>query len=202
MQIFYIKAESKIEVSGTEILLKDIAVVLCSDDELQKKAEELVVYRFDEPVHRVVMNVVTVIGLLQEEVPDAVVMSLGEADIVIERLTGKTHPVWDRLKIGFIALICFFGASFTIMAFHNDISIDEIFSRVYELFTGKESSGFTVLEITYSIGLSFGIVLFFNHIGKRRITKDPTPVEVQMRQYEENVVTTLVETADRNQEEL
>ena len=37
----------------------------------------------------------------------------------------------------------------------------------------------------------------FNHIGGRRITKDPTPIEVEMRIYEDDVNNALVETADR-----
>ena len=39
--------------------------------------------------------------------------------------------------------------------------------------------------------------MFFNHIGGRRITKDPTPIEVEMRIYETDVNKALIETADR-----
>ena len=53
------------------------------------------------------------------------------------------------------------------------------------------------LEVTYSIGLAVGIIVFFNHIGGRRITKDPTPIKVEMRIYEDDVNNALVETADR-----
>lgn len=42
-----------------------------------------------------------------------------------------------------------------------------------------------------------GIIVFFNHIGGRRITKDPTPIEVEMRVYEKDVNDALIETADR-----
>ena len=45
--------------------------------------------------------------------------------------------------------------------------------------------------------LVFGIIVFFNHIGGRRITKDPTPIEVEMRVYETDVNKALIETADR-----
>ena len=41
------------------------------------------------------------------------------------------------------------------------------------------------------------IIVFFNHIGGRRITKDPTPIEVEMRIYEEDVNKALIATADR-----
>lgn len=83
------------------------------------------------------------------------------------------------------------------MAFHNDIGINKVFVKVYEMISGQASDGFTILEVTYSIGLAVGIIVFFNHIGGRRITKDPTPIEVEMRIYEDDVNNALVETADR-----
>ena len=83
------------------------------------------------------------------------------------------------------------------MAFHNDIRINKVFVKVYEMISGQASDGFTILEVTYSIGLAVGIIVFFNHIGGRRITKDPTPIEVEMRIYEDDVNNALVETADR-----
>ena len=86
------------------------------------------------------------------------------------------------------------------MAFHNDIGISDVFIRVYEMVMDEPSDGITILEISYSIGLASGIILFFNHIGGRRITKDPTPIEVEMRIYEAQVNNALVETADREGE--
>ena len=100
-------------------------------------------------------------------------------------------------KICFVSCICFFGAAFTIIAFHNDIGIIRVFDRIYETVTGRVSDGVTVLEISYSVGLAVGIITFFNHIGGRRITKDPTPIEVEMRVYEDQVNSALAETADR-----
>ena len=94
-------------------------------------------------------------------------------------------------------MICFFGAGFTIMAFHNDIDIRGVFASIYYLFTGEENDGFTILEVSYCIGLSTGIILFFNHVGKRKITSDPTPIEVEMKTYEDDVEKTLVENAER-----
>ena len=94
-------------------------------------------------------------------------------------------------------LISFFGTGFTIMAFHNDISINRLFSRVYEQVMGYTPQGYTILEIAYSLGLTVGIIVFFNHIGGRRLTKDPTPIEVEMRVYETDVNKALIETADR-----
>ena len=62
---------------------------------------------------------------------------------------------------------------------------------------GQKATGITTLEVAYSLGLAIGITLFFNHVGGRRITADPTPIEVEMRIYEKDVDDTLIETADR-----
>ena len=59
------------------------------------------------------------------------------------------------------------------MAFNNDVGGTKLFGQIYELVMGKQSDGFTVLEVTYSIGLTFGILVFFNHFGKKRFTVDP-----------------------------
>ena len=83
------------------------------------------------------------------------------------------------------------------MAYHNDIGIVNVFSQIHRIVMGTEPTGISVLEVSYSIGLSLGIIVFFNHVGKRRITTDPTPIEVEMRKYEADVNTTLVDTADR-----
>ena len=108
----------------------------------------------------------------------------------------KPTPL-QAAKLFLVALISFFGTAFTIMAFHNDIGINAVFVKIYEMVMGAPSDGYGILELSYSAGLAFGIILFFNHIGGRRITKDPTPIEVEMRVYEKDVNTALIETADR-----
>lgn len=41
---------------------------------------------------------------------------------------------------------------------------------------------------------NFGI---FNHIGKKKITSDPTPIQVEMRKYEQDVDMAFIENAGR-----
>lgn len=85
---------------------------------------------------------------------------------------------------------------------NNDVDVSKLFGQIYELVIGKESNGFTILEIMYSVGLVVGIIIFFNHFGKKRFTVDPTPMEVQMRLYENDIQTTLVEDAARRKNEI
>ena len=83
------------------------------------------------------------------------------------------------------------------MSFNNDVQLTKLFSQIYMLMTGETSNGFTILELSYSIGLTVGVVIFFNHFGGRKLSVDPTPIEVEMRLYEDDVNTTVIEDSSR-----
>ena len=53
------------------------------------------------------------------------------------------------------------------------------------------------MEIGFCIGLPVGILIFYNHLGKKKLTDDPTPVQVAMRKYEQDVDTTYIESSSR-----
>lgn len=147
---------------------------------------------------RCVVSILKIIELIEEACPGVTVESLGEAEVLIERIKVDTHKGWQQaLKAFFIAIISFCGTAFTIMAYHNDIGIADVFTRIHEIVMGSEPAGVSALEVAYSVGLSLGIIVFFNHVGGRRLTKDPTPIEVEMRKYETDVNNALVDTAER-----
>ena len=197
--VLYLKAEQNAEVMDRRVCVKDIASLYCADDKISAKAKSLKVHQFGEKEKkRQAVSILWVIELIERECPGVSVENIGENATLIELVDVKRHkgPV-QMLKLVFVSMISFFGTGFTIMAFHNDISINKIFSRIYEMVMGHPSDSYSILEVSYSIGLAAGIILVFNHIGGRRITKDPTPIEVEMRIYETDVNKALIETADR-----
>ena len=82
------------------------------------------------------------------------------------------------------------------MAYGNDIDIGNLFKSITKDVTGNEENNI-ILEVAYSIGLSAGIIIFFNNFGKRKSIKDPTPIQVSMRSYEEELYKTIVENDTR-----
>lgn len=198
-ETLYLKLERNVELMQDEVRIKDLGKLVCRDKKMLDRMKAVRIFKFREDgPKRQVISVMKLIEMLQEIYPSLDVENLGEAEVVVERVKpGKYQGIWQYLQIVFVSLICFFGASFTIMAFHNDVGITKVFMEIYELVAGETSDGYTILEVSYSAGLAVGIILFFNHIGGRRITKDPTPIEVEMRIYETDVNNALVETADR-----
>ena len=43
--------------------------------------------------------------------------------------------------------------------------------------------------------------MFFNHFGKKRLTQEPSPVEVEMSGYDKQVYTTVIQHAGRKGQE-
>lgn len=192
------------KVGKEEVTIGDLVSLECADKRVVRRAESLVVLRIRQPGRqRFVISVLEIIACIHRNCPGIEVQNLGETDIIVTFDDSTAHSkVWHTVKTIFVAGVTFFGAAFTIMAFNNDVNITRLFEQIYSFATGEETSGFTVLEISYSAGLTLGILLFFNHFGKKRFTSDPTPMEIQMRLYENDIQTTLVENASRRGDEL
>ena len=205
----YIKLEQKTQLMKQDVTVGDLGTVFCKDLNVQSYVRTIQIYKFqnvqatEKHPKRVIISVMQIIKLVQEKYPSYNVINLGETDVVVELVKVKKQKntlVW--LKVLMVCFICFFGTAFTIIAFHNDIGITAVFSRFYENVTGNKSDGFSVLEVSYTVGLAAGMCIFFNHIGGRRLTKDPTPIEVEMRIYEEEVNRALIATAEREGKEI
>ena len=195
----YIKAEQNVEMQTEDVYLKDIARLTCSDEHILARVKAIKLHRFKEnEPKRQVIGLLKIIEEIEKVCPGADVQSIGEASVMVEYINVGRHkgPV-QAVKLLFVAMVSFFGTAFTIMAFHNDIGVNDVFTKIYEMVMGQQGDGYGILELSYSLGLAIGIIVFFNHIGGRRITKDPTPIEVEMRIYEEDVNKALIETADR-----
>lgn len=206
----YIKMEQKIQVTKPDVTVADMGTVFCTDTNVQSYVRALHIHKFPKDQketpkrpYRVIVSVMQIVKMIQDKYPGYTVINLGESDVVIELVkVGKYKGALVWIKVLLVCCICFFGTAFTIIAFHNDIGITAVFAKFYENVTGKQSSGFTILEWSYTIGLAAGMCIFFNHIGGRRLTKDPTPIEVEMRIYEDEVNRALIATAEREGKEI
>lgn len=203
-KILYIKGENNTEVQNRDVMLKDIMTIECTDSNIENQIKVLKILKFPEKgPHRMVISVLKIIKSIHEKYPGLQIENLGPSDFIVTYEKPKEKSkLFEYVKVGFISVLVFFGAAFSIMSFNNDISLTRMFGQVYQLVTGTTSDGFGVLEISYSIGIAIGILVFFNHFGKKRFSVDPTPMEVEMRLYENDIQTTLVDIYSRHGEEI
>lgn len=203
----YIKADRNVEVTKPQVTLGDVLKMECANVEMLPKLKTIKLLTFQHTdkknQNRTAVSILRVIELIHEQYPNIDIQNMGEQDFIVTYEEQKTAGgVLHTVKAVVVVLISFIGAAFSIMAFNNDVDVTKMFGQIYELITGTESNGFTMLELTYSIGLVIGILTFFNHFGKKRFSVDPTPMEVEMRLYENDLQTTLIENISRKGKEL
>ena len=204
-ETLYLKGDANVEVTSRAVTLGDIVQMECADPKVVKDLEKLTVFRFpkqDPEMHhgssRAVISVLRIIACIHGRFPELEIQNLGETDLIVtfeDQRTAGRFVHW--LKAALVVLISFAGSAFSIMAFNNDIDSNRLFGHIYEMVTGTSPQGYTILEVTYSIGIVIGILVFFNHFGRKNFSVDPTPMEVEMRLYETDIQRTLVENYTR-----
>ena len=186
-----------------QVRLSDIADMECTDEAVLRQLKQKKVYTFREDAgsrknQLVVVSVLKIMEQIHKDYPELEISNEGETDFIIEYVSFPEKPEWvNIIKTVVLCILIFFGAAFTIMAFNNDVGVGDVFAKFYRQVTGVESDSVTELEICYSIGLSLGILIFFNHVGRKKITHDPTPIQIEMRKYESDLDTAFIENAER-----
>lgn len=197
----YLQLDQNIEVTNPHVYLQDIAALSMSDPKILNRLRVMPVMVLDETKPgRYVMSMSDLLKKIQKLEPSIDISPMGETDFIITyRISSATGKLFRYVKIFFVCLVSFFGTAFSIMTFNNDVDLGSLFDQFYTLVMGKSSDGFTILELSYSVGIGLGVLLFFNHFGHLKLSDDPTPMQVQMRTYEDDVNQTLIEQAERTE---
>ena len=202
-QTVYLKADRNSVSHEPQIKIQDVMSVQCTDPAICAGIKNKTLYTFQKKDSKKkkrieVFSILKVIELIQNDYPDVEIVSYGEQDFVVEFVDAPVAPKWlEILKVAVMVVVIFLGAAFTIMAFNNDVSVGEVFDRFYQQVMGIEKPQVSEIEIFYCLGLAIGILVFFNHVGKKKITSDPTPIQVEMRKYEQDVDNMFIENAGR-----
>ncbi|MCD7981367.1 MAG: stage V sporulation protein AA [Clostridiales bacterium] len=199
-QTLYLKLPQNSIVSGRTVCIGDAAKLECSDAGIRRTVKKIEICRFAENARRGRTEVFSVLNLIQaihKIYPELEIVNLGESDFVIRYEPDPEKKAAQYLKVVLICVILFFGGAFTIMTFIEDVSVGKVFDRFYERVAGVPSPEISPLEVSFCIGLAVGIMIFYNHVGRKKITDDPTPIQAAMRKYEQDVDTAQIETAGR-----
>lgn len=197
----YIKMAKKVSIAGkTEVKIQDIAEVV-STNAVSTLIKQLVILNpKPKQSQNYIVSIVDLIRTIQNEIPESTINNVGEMETLIDYKPQKSkdNKYIKWAKIAFVSLVLFAGSSTAIMSFHSDAEIAKLFNNFYYIFFGEKKDNPMIFTIPYSIGLASGIILFFNHLWGKKITDDPTPLEVEMSSYETSVSDTLIDILNTN----
>lgn len=170
-----------------KILLGDIAQII-APDKYEKMLRELKIYQAkEEDRHLIVIDFMQIIRVISNKFPEMNIKTVGNPEIIIEIITKDLIKKPKLLAVIFVWILLFIGSGLAIMNFHQDVSMQEVHQRLYYLITGIEKKRPLILQIPYSFGIGTGMVLFFNHVFKKKINEEPSPLEVEMFLYQKNL---------------
>jgi len=201
----YIKLKKKATLyKKAAITVGDVAEIVAPPEVLQKIKDVVLfcVNTADKRTQNFAVSITDAIKAVETAAPGENISSIGETDAWVQYIAKEPKPnkLVKWLKVAAVSLVLFVGSSTAIMSFHADGEIPQVFRRYYQLFFGAESTNPLIITIPYAIGIALGIIIFYNHMLGKKVTDDPTPLEVELEMYDKDVTDTMVDLLNQRKE--
>ncbi|MEK4908067.1 stage V sporulation protein AA [Niallia sp. FSL M8-0099] len=185
-ETIYIRMRHRIQKKSNErIFLKDLAQIIATDELLSTLKDVCLYHITEQDKNIIIIDSTLVIREIKKIHKEVEIQLIGPAQTIIE-VVFKKRKVTLPLFI-LVWLLLFIGSGLTIMNFHEDVSMQSVHQRVYKMITGKEIEKPLIFQIPYSVGLGLGMVIFFNHVFKKRLNEEPSPLEVEVFNYQQSL---------------
>ncbi len=189
-QTIYLRLPSQVEIAAGDLVTIGMLVDIEGSPENKEVISKIPInINFDNHDGKKVLSSLLFIKLINIYYPDLNVQVLGNSDIVIKKAEKSIFP-FHFFKLLYLPMVCillFVGSAMAIINFHADVSMPTVHQQIFRLITGEEKSNPLILQIPYSIGIGLGMTLFFNHFFKKSFNREPSPLEMEMFLYEENI---------------
>src|SRR5699024_593075 len=184
--LVYLRMKKKLILNSMQkIVLKDIAY-LSSTQEVKKRLESLPIYKITKnDKNIVVIDSFLIIEYINKEFLDVEIQVIVPTHTIIQIEKQKRSS--SILFASVVWVILFIGSAMTIMNFHYDVSMQEVQQKLHFLITGEKTEFPLWIQIPYSIGLGVGMLLFFNHWFNKRFNEEPSPLEIEIYNYQQNL---------------
>ncbi len=185
-------------VSRQSLVLKDICKVYCSSKNIQEQVYALDIYYIkDRKAANYTVSIMEIIErvLKEESFSDLTINCIGEKNVMIAYLpeVKKPNKILEYLLVAFIGCVIFFGSMVALMSFQVETNMTELISETCKILVGEELYNSYYVSVPYAVGISTGIIVFFNHFGGKKITTDPTPIEIEMFSFDKEIIETVVQ---------
>ncbi|MCV9888279.1 stage V sporulation protein AA [Metabacillus halosaccharovorans] len=179
----YIRLRHRIQVHPNDVITIGKIALIVGDKELTDKLKKIVIHKVQlRDKNMVVIDIMHVLKEIRKFDRQVDIQALGSNQTIVEIMYKKKKL--SPLLFCIVWLLLFIGAGLAIMNFHEDVSMQAVHQRIYKIVTGRENDQPLILQIPYSLGLGLGMILFFNHLFKKRINEEPSPLEVEIFNYQ------------------
>jgi stage V sporulation protein AA len=183
----FVKLRHRIQVRpNTTVSIGDVAQIIANDMEMVEPLKRITLYKV-QPSDKsiVILDIMRVVDAIVRTNPLLDVQTIGPAQTIVEVIYKKRQVSFIYFVL--VWLLLFIGSALAIMNFHEDVSMQQVHQRLYTMMTGEKVDKPLLFQIPYSLGLGLGMILFFNHVFRKRINEEPSPLEVEMFNYQQSL---------------
>ncbi|MFJ7746047.1 stage V sporulation protein AA [Peribacillus sp. NPDC097295] len=186
MAVIYTRMRNRVHVKvNQKVRIKDVAKIIGPEELISKIDETLLLTVNSEDKNIIIIDLAQLIMAIQAIEPHIEVETIGPSQTIIEVIYSKRKMSFITFAV--IWFLLFIGGGITIMNFHVDVSMAEVHQKLFTLITGRVDEKPLLIQIPYSFGLGIGMILFFNHFFKKRFNEEPSPLEVEMFNYQQDL---------------
>lgn len=184
--LVYLRLKKHVTVQQSEPISLEQIAYLSTTSKYRNKLENEILYRMTKAdKDLLIIDGFLVIDRLNDAYPDLEFQLVGPTHTTIRVAHQKKRtPV---LFVCFVWILLFVGTAMAIMNFHYDVSMEEVQIRLHYLFTGEHTDHPLWIQIPYSLGLGIGMLLFFNHWFQKRFNEEPSPLEIEVFKYQQDI---------------
>lgn len=184
----YLQSKGKVNLDiNKPILIGDLINVYTNNFQIKSMIEGIKydIKRIDEKKDYII-SILSIIALIKDEYPASRVSVIGDMDVLVSYQSKKTigNKILRTIIVCFLLSI---GAATAIMNFHSDVDMLQTQKNIYYMITGKNKDNILLLQIPYSLGIGVGMTVFFNHFFNKKINDEPSPLELEVHSYQQNV---------------
>ena len=184
--IVYVRMHNRVKVEAKRRILMEDVAKLIGPSPIVKELNKIHTYEITKSDNNIIIiDLIMIIEKIIAVMKDIEIQAIGPMQTIIE-VKPKVKKVNPALFV-FVWLLLFVGAALTIMNYHEDVSMHAVHHKIYTLIMGKDVEKPLLLQIPYSVGLGLGMILFFNHFFKKKFNEEPSPLEVEMFNYQQDL---------------
>ena len=111
------------------------------------------------------------------------IQMLGPSECFVHILPQSKRNRSRPVRTVFAFLILLVGSALAITWFHADVNMLDAQQSLYRMLTGREAEYTMWITIPYSVGVFFGVSLFYALLGKKRTV---APLDIKLNEYRQS----------------
>ena len=108
---------------------------------------------------------------------------IGPAECFVHIVPEERRNRTRILRTGLAFLLLMAGSALAITWFHADVNMLDAQRSLYRMLTGREAENILWITLPYSVGVFFGVSLFYALLGRKRTV---APLDIKLNEYRQS----------------